>query len=128
MAQGGFPLRSTLYETVCHDILMVGTGATVPTVVSDSGRGVTLTDQGTGITRISFNEVPGKFIGAELGGIQATTVTNVLGYGVQFGVWVPKSGSTDAYIDFTFNNASGSAEDLAVLEWVKVTIKFRVIT
>ena len=127
MAQGGFPLRGTLHDTVCHDLLMVGTGATVPTVVADSGRGVTLTDQGTGITRISFNEVPGTFIGAEAS-IQATTMTAVLGYQVIFGAWTAKSGSTDAYIDFTFTNAAGTAEDLAVLEWVKATVKFRVIT
>ena len=127
MAQGGFPLRSTLYETVYHDLLVVGTGATVPTVVADAGRGVTLTDQGTGITRISFNEVPGTFVGA-LASLQATTMTNQLGHVVTFGAFVAKSGTTAAYIDFTHATEGGVAEDLAVLEWVAITIKFRVIT
>ncbi len=127
MANGGFVHRSTLFETVSHDILMVGTGATVPTVVADSGIGVTLTDQGTGITRISFNEHPGTFINAKAS-IQATTMTDVLGYTVIFGAWTIQSGSTDGYIDFTFSNAAGTAEDLAALEWVAVTVKFRIHT
>jgi len=127
MAQGGFPLRSTLYETVYHDLLVVGTGATVPTVVADAGRGVTLTDQGTGITRISINEVPGTFVGA-LASLQATTMTDGLGHTIIFGAFVAKSGSTDAYIDFTHCTEAGAAEDLAALEWVAITLKFRVIT
>ncbi len=114
-----FPLRATFPEEQDHFIKFVGGSAAVTRVF---GQGVTVTYIGTGLVDIVWAKNPGVFLGlAGAPAFQATTAADVKGHTCVPGVF----NTTTFTLRLNITNASESLHDLAALEWLSLTVKFK---
>jgi hypothetical protein len=114
-----FPGRNTAPDTYQLTVLLTGADTSAPTVTMG-----TVAYTGVGDYRISFAEDPGTFMGMTYG-LGATTRTALVGHTVTHGLFTAKSGSTAAYIDISFYNASEAAHNLQLLEYMSLTFTFK---
>jgi hypothetical protein len=111
------PLRSTVHEGRLVVTRILGTGAATPT--TEFGPNVTITRVSAGLYRYTFTEGMGTFIGA-MPTIGAATPADVKGY-----TFVRDTYDTTANaIDIAVFNSSGTATDLAALQYMDVWFFF----
>jgi len=113
-------VRSPSNELQLHCIRAVGGSSAVTKV---TGPGVTVSRLDTGDYKLIWSQDPGNCLGIGAT-LQATTPGNLAGHTVICGAFVPKSGSTNAYVLVNVYNASDASHDLAALEWFTVDAKF----
>lgn len=102
------------------EVRLLGTGAAAPT--KQLGQGITVTRTGVGVYRLTFAENLGTWrgpIGAP--GLEATTMSAMADHSVVFGAYTPATRT----VDLTFYNAAGAARDLAALEFLNFTLRFK---
>lgn len=113
-----YPLRSSVPETYDHFIKFVGGSSAVTAV---EARGCTVTYISTGIVDLVFKELEGSFAGVAGHGFEATTVADLKGYSVVVGVF----NTTTKTLRLNITNASDTLADLAALQWLSITLKFK---
>lgn len=119
MSQGGFVTKSAEPELITYEVLGLGASGAVSEVASTTS-GVALSYVSAGRYRLTWPESPGIFCVA-LASLQATTPADVKNYSVVTGAY-----STTAYtLDIYVYNASGTLTDLAALNWLNGTVKFK---
>lgn len=116
MSQEAYKTFNTHPDLRKHDVLFVG-GSGAATLTH--GRGITLTYVGSGVYTLTWKENPGRFISLN-DGFQATTMTDLKQYTAVWGAW----NTTTHAIQVTVFNASGTATDLAALQWLGATLSF----
>jgi hypothetical protein len=118
MALDAYPVRSGEPDRYDYDLVLEGGSAAI-SIVSGSKQGVTASRTGTGVYRLTFNQLPGAFRGwqASLG---AATPSAVAGHTAIRDEW----DATNKRLDFTVFNASDSAHDLAADEYIDITVRF----
>lgn len=121
MSIQGSPTRSVQPEVMEHDLLILGTGAAAPTVATPPGpTGITVSRVSAGVTKLTWGENPGRFINMFFG-LRATTPGDLK----TFTIVREAYNSTTRSIQFTLYNASGTATDLAALQWMDILVRFK---
>jgi len=115
---GGYTSRSAEPELVTYEVLGVGGSAAV-TEVTNTTSGVALSYVSTGRFRLTWPENPGVFAGA-VWSFQATTPADVRNYEAVHGAYDTSAFTLDVYL-----YESGTLTDLAALEWLNGTVKFK---
>jgi hypothetical protein len=115
-----FKLKASQGELVAHVITAEGGSAAITKV---EGPGVAVTRDDTGDYVLTWDENPGKFIGAVYG-LQAATPSALAGHTVVFDTF----DTTTFALPLTVTNASDAAHDLAADEYVTVVAFFAQIT
>ena len=118
MSLAAEPVRSSIPETVDTIVKFVGGSGAVTKV---HGTGVTLTYVSTGVVDIVFTENPSNFIGCVGHCFEATTQSALKGYTVVPGVF----NATTYTLRINITNASDALADLAALQWLTLTLKFK---
>ncbi len=115
----GFPTQSNESELDEHHLRLVG-GTTACTKVM--GMGMAVAWVSTGLYEITWAIAPGSFAGLDTG-LQATTPADIAGHTIVAGVY----NATTRKLRFSLYNASFSLHDLAALEWINLTTRFKQI-
>jgi hypothetical protein len=113
-----YPLRSSVPETYDHFVKFVGGSSTVTAV---EARGVTVTYVSTGVVDLVWKENPGAYLGPVGHNFEATTQSALKGYTVVPGVF----NTTTFTLRLNITNASDALTDLAALQWLSITLKFK---
>jgi hypothetical protein len=111
-----YELRSSEPEMRYVDVRLLGTGASAPTKVY--GKGITVARSNTGIYTLTFTASPGTWAGCTVG-LDATTPGDIKNHSVV----CTKTSAT--VVTVNFYDASANAHDLAALEWINLTLKFK---
>lgn len=111
------PVRASVHEMRVIATRIVGTGAANPTL--EVGQRVTVTRSGAGVYHYVFGEGQGTFINA-IAQIRAVTPSDVKGYSFIGDTY----DSTTSSIDIAVFNSSGTATDLAALQYLDVQFTF----
>jgi hypothetical protein len=117
-----FPVRAIQPEMVEHDLQLLGTGASAPTIAQPATgwSGVTVTRTSAGVYKLTWSEDQGIFSGF-YASLRATTPGDLKTFSI---VREGYSSSTRS-VQFTLYNASGTATDLAALQWIDLMIRFK---
>src|ERR1041385_2237104 len=107
-------------ETRFRMIRMTGVGAGAPT--KNIGHGVTITRQGAGDYKLTFNEYTGSYVGADYS-LESATMTDLKNFSVVF----KNYDTTNRVIEFTLFNASGTATDLQANQQIIIYAQFAMI-
>jgi len=113
-----YPVRSSVPEIVEHLISLVGTGAAIPTKVTGTGPGITVTRTSAGLYVLTWSENPGIFIGLSWG-LGADTPLDVDRFSLV------RSAFASNALSITVFSEAGTATDLAALQYVDIVIRFK---
>jgi hypothetical protein len=114
-----YPDETTEAHLKRVEVRLLGTGASVPT--KQLGQGITVTRTGTGVYKLTFGESQGVWRGHTGVGFEATTPADLKTHSVVFGAY----NTTTRAIELTLYDASGNAHDLAALEFLNFTLRFK---
>lgn len=117
MSMQGDKVKATQPEVIEHLIRAVGGSSAITKV---TGTGLTVTRTGAGAYLVTWAENPGTHLTNQYG-LSATTPGDLAGHTVIFGAY----NATARTLAFVLYNASFAAHDLAALEWVDLTIRFK---
>jgi len=116
------PYRNTQPEAYTYQILLLGTGASAPTV--SLGRGIVVTRNSEGNYRLTFDDPPGNFVGLQYG-LQAETPADLKGHTVVGGTFTYPTATALGYIDVVLYDSDFSADDLEDTEYISLALKFK---
>jgi hypothetical protein len=111
-----YPDKSSEPELRSVEVRLLGTGASAPTKVY--GKGITVARSNTGIYTLTFTASPGTYAGC-LFGLDATTPGDIKNHSVVC------TATSSTVITVNFYDASANAHDLAAVEWINLTLKFK---
>jgi len=117
----GAETRSYQPDVLEHDLTILGTGASAPTVAHPPGpTGITVTRVSAGVTKLTWSDSPGRVLGIYFG-LRATTPGDVKNFSIVREAY----DSSTLSVQFTLYNASGTATDLAALQWIDILARFK---
>lgn len=112
------PTKANRPHVVDHHIRLQGADGADLTI--EEGSFIkSVTRQGEGVYRISWQQDPGVFLDARYG-LQAATMTDLKGHTVVFDTY----DATNFQLDFTLFSAADTADDLLVNEYLGLVISF----
>jgi hypothetical protein len=119
MSFDAYPVKANEPETKMHIVTYQGAGAAAMTV-DNGGRGMTLTQDATGVFTITWASNPGNFLGWNYA-LGAATPTDVDGFTV-----TREAYNTSTYtLQFNIYTEGESAHDLSTSEFMDVQVYFQ---
>lgn len=114
-----YPESVDVPESRLRFVRLLGTGAAAPTV--ETGRGVTCTRTSIGLYKLTWAEQPGAYVGLAGVSLEAATPADLVGHSVIADTY----DATTRSIELRLANNADAAHDLAALEWINLTFRFK---
>lgn len=111
-------VQSNVVKEIDQIIKLTGTGAAQPT--QTFGLGMSVNRTGVGVIEISWQELPGQYVGLKGHGFEATTIAALKGYTVVAGAFDPAT----AKVVINITNATDTLADLAANQHITLTFAF----